>query len=105
VLSTGDTSFASAKTYDVECYSPSLDKYLEVSSISNCLDFQARRMNTRFRTPQGNVFVHTLNGSGLALPRLVISILECYQQKDGSIKIPSALQPYMGGIKMIEKKK
>jgi len=105
ILSTGDTSFASAKTYDVECWSPSLDKYLETSSISNCTDFQARRMNTRFRTPAGNVFVHTLNGSGLALPRLMISILECYQQKDGSVKIPKVLQPYMNGIKIIEKKR
>ncbi len=105
ILSTGDTSFASAKTYDVECWSPSLEKYLETSSISNCTDFQARRMNTRFRTPKGNVFVHTLNGSGLATPRLMISILECYQQKDGSVKIPKALQPYMNGIKIIEKKK
>jgi seryl-tRNA synthetase len=105
VLCSGDMAFPSAKTYDIECYSPSLDKYLEVSSASNCLDFQARRMNTRFRTPAGNVFAHTLNASGLALPRLMISLLECCQQKDGSVKIPSILQPYMGGIKIIEKKK
>ena len=105
ILSTEDMSFASAKTYDVECWSPALEKYLEVSSISNCLDFQARRMNTRFRTPAGNVFVHTLNGSGLAIPRLMISILECYQQKDGSVKIPRVLQPYMNGVKIIERKK
>ncbi|MBW2993086.1 serine--tRNA ligase [Candidatus Woesearchaeota archaeon] len=105
ILSTEDMAFPSAKTYDIECWSPALEKYLEVSSVSNCTNFQARRMNTRFRTPAGNVFVHTLNGSGLALPRLIISILECCQQKDGSVKIPRVLQPYMNGVKIIEKRK
>ncbi|MBW2978316.1 serine--tRNA ligase [Candidatus Woesearchaeota archaeon] len=105
ILCTGDMGFASAKTYDLECWSPYQGKYLEVSSCSNCTDFQARRMNTRFRTQEGNKFVHTLNGSGLALPRLMISILECNQQKDGSVKIPEVLQPYMNGLKKIEAKK
>lgn len=105
ILCTGDLGFASAKTYDIEAWSPAQNKYLEVSSCSNCEDFQARRMNTRFRTPEGNVFVHTLNGSGLALPRVMIALLENFQQKDGSVKIPAVLQPYMGGIKAIEKKK
>lgn len=105
ILCTGDMSFASAKTYDIECWSPAQKKYLEVSSASNCTDFQARRINTRYRTSEGNKFIHSLNASGLALPRLVISVLECYQQKDGSVKIPIALQPYMNGIKIIEKKK
>ncbi|MBN2112141.1 serine--tRNA ligase [Candidatus Woesearchaeota archaeon] len=104
VLATQDAGFASAKTYDIECYAPADDRYLEVSSCSNCTDFQARRMNTRMRTQQGNVFVHTLNGSGLALPRLMISILENYQNEDSSITIPKLLQPYMGGQKKITKK-
>lgn len=104
ILSSEDASFSSAKTYDIECYSPAQEKYLEVSSASNCTDFQARRMNTRFRTKQGNKFVHTLNASGLAIPRLMISILENYQEKDGSVRIPIVLQPYMSGIKVIEKK-
>ncbi|GAG32142.1 unnamed protein product, partial [marine sediment metagenome] len=86
LLCTGDMGFAVSKTYDIECWSPYQKKYLETSSCSNCKDFQARRMNTRFRTPEGNKFVHTLNGSGLATPRLLISLLECNQQKDGSIK-------------------
>jgi seryl-tRNA synthetase len=105
LLCSGDMSFASAKTYDIECWSPAQEKYLEVSSASNCTDFQARRMNTKFRTSEGNKYVHTLNASGLALPRLIISVLENYQQKDGSVKIPIALQPYMDGIKSIEIKK
>jgi len=105
ILCTGDMGFAASKTYDIECWSPFQSKYLEVSSCSNCTDFQARRMNTRFRTKTENKFVHTLNGSGLALPRLMISILECNQQKDGSVRIPEVLQPYMSGIKKIELKK
>ena len=105
LLSTQDTGFASAKTYDIEVWSPFLKKYLETSSCSNCLDFQARRMNTRYQSKEGLKFIHTLNGSGLALPRLMIALIEIYQQKDGSIKIPSVLQPYMGGQKKIEKKK
>ncbi|MBW2966777.1 serine--tRNA ligase [Candidatus Woesearchaeota archaeon] len=105
LLCTGDVGFAASKTYDIEVWSPYQKKYLETSSCSNCKDFQARRINTKFRTPEGNKFVHTLNGSGLATPRLIISLLECNQQKDGSIKIPKVLQPYMDGIKKIEAKK
>jgi seryl-tRNA synthetase len=104
VLSTGDMGFASAKTYDIEVYSPSMKRYLEASSCSNCTDFQARRMNTKYKAQEGNKFVHTLNGSGLALPRLFISLLENYQQKDGSIKIPTVLHNYLP-FKKIEKVK
>ena len=103
-LSTGDMSFAAAKCYDIEVWAPGLNKFLEVSSCSNFEDFQARRINIRFRDEEGKLrFVHTLNGSGLALPRTVIALLETYQQKDGSIVIPDVLQPYMGGIKVITK--
>jgi seryl-tRNA synthetase len=99
LLSTGDMSFASAKTYDLEAWAPGVDKWLEVSSCSNFTDFQARRLDTRFRDQDGKVkFVHTLNGSGLALPRTVIAILENYQKPDGSITIPEALRPYLGGL-------
>jgi seryl-tRNA synthetase len=95
---TGDLSFASHRTYDVEIYSPGVDEWLEVSSCSNCGDFQARRANIRYRPapdekPQ---FVHTLNGSGLGMPRVLISVLENYQQADGSIRVPQVLQPFMG---------
>lgn len=101
-LCTGDMSFAAAKCYDIEVWAPGLGKFLEVSSCSNFEDFQARRINIRFRDEDGKLrFVHTLNGSGLALPRTVIAILETYQQKDGSVIIPDVLQPYMGGIKVI----
>ncbi len=103
-LSTGDMSFAAAKCYDIEVWAPGLNKFLEVSSCSNFEDFQARRINIRFRDEGGKLrFVHTLNGSGLALPRTVIALLETYQQKDGSVIIPDVLQPYMGGIKVITK--
>ncbi len=103
-LSTGDMSFAAAKCYDIEVWAPGVGKFLEVSSCSNFEDFQARRINIRFRDEDGKLrFVHTLNGSGLALPRTVIALLETYQQKDGSIVIPDVLQPYMGGIKVITK--
>jgi len=102
-LCTGDMSFAAAKCYDIEVWAPGVGKYLEVSSCSNFEDFQARRINLRFRDEDGKLqFVHTLNGSGLALPRTVIAVLETYQQEDGSIRIPDILQPYMGGIKTIE---
>lgn len=101
ILASKDTGFASAKTYDFEAWSPYLKKYLEVSSCSNCTDFQARRMNTRYQTKGGLKFVHTLNGSGLATPRLLISLVENYQQKDGTIKVPSVLQKYMNGKKVI----
>ena len=104
ILATADTGFASAKTYDLEAWSPSLNKYLEVSSCSNCTDFQARRMNTRYSTKEGIKFVHTLNVSGLATPRLLISLIENYQQKDGSILIPKVLQKYMHGKKKISAK-
>ena len=101
-LSTGDMSFASAKTFDLEAWAPGVDRWLEVSSCSNFTDFQARRMNCRFRDADGKVkFVHTLNGSGLALPRIVISILENYQREDGSVDLPEALHPYFGGDKQL----
>jgi seryl-tRNA synthetase len=100
LLSTGDMSFASAKTFDLEAWAPGVDRWLEVSSCSNFTDFQARRMNCRFRDADGKVkFVHTLNGSGLALPRIVIAILENYQREDGSVEIPEVLHPYFGGDK------
>lgn len=95
-LATGDASFASAKTYDFEVWSPAMKRYLETSSCSNCTDFQARRMNTRYRSKEGLKFVHTLNGSGVALPRLMIALMENNQQKDGSIKIPKVLWKYCG---------
>jgi len=98
-LCSGDMSFASAKTYDLEVWSPATQKYLEVSSVSNFVDFQARRANIRFRDTDGKVkYVHTLNGSGLATPRTYIGILENYQQPDGSIVIPKVLQPYTMGM-------
>ncbi len=103
-LSTGDMSFAAAKCYDIEVWAPGVGKFLEVSSCSNFEDFQARRINIRFRDEDGKLrFVHTLNGSGLALPRTVIALLETYQQKDGTVLIPDVLQPYMGGIKAISR--
>ena len=95
-LSTGDIGFSSAKTYDIEVWMPSYNRYVEISSCSNFEDFQARRANIRFRDVDGKVkFVHTLNGSGLAIGRTFAAILENYQQKDGSIKIPEVLQDYM----------
>jgi seryl-tRNA synthetase len=95
-LCTGDMGFASAKTYDIEVWAPGQNQYLEVSSCSNCEDFQARRMNLRFKSPGGeNRFPHILNGSGTALARLFVALLETHQQPDGSIKIPAALQPYL----------
>jgi len=98
-LCSGDMSFASAKTYDLEVWSPATQKYLEVSSVSNFVDFQARRANIRFRDTDGKVkFLHTLNGSGLATPRTYIGILENYQQPDGSITIPKVLQSYTMGM-------
>jgi seryl-tRNA synthetase len=96
ILATGDLSFASAKTYDLEVWSPGSQRYLEVSSISNFEDFQARRASIRFRDDDGKIkFVHTLNGSGLATPRTFIALIENYQKPDGSIEIPSVLKPYM----------
>lgn len=100
LLCSGDMGFAARKTYDLEVWLPGQDSYREISSCSNCGDFQARRMNTRFRREdvKGNEFVHTLNGSGLAVGRTLVAILENYQQADGSVDIPTALLPYMGGI-------
>ncbi len=97
-LCSGDLGFASTKSYDVEMWAPGCGEWLEVSSCSNCGDFQARRANIRFRPKEGArlQFVHTLNGSGLALPRVLISLLESYQQPDGSIAVPEALRPYTG---------
>lgn len=104
LLCTGDMGFSAAKTYDLEAWAPGVEQWLEVSSCSNCTDFQARRMNTRFRPEAGAKpeFVHTLNGSGVALPRTVIAVLENYQQADGSVVVPEALRPYMGGLEIIE---
>lgn len=103
-LCTGDMGFASQNTIDLEVWVPSQNKYREISSISNCGDFQARRANIRFRNKEGKVeFAHTLNGSGLAVGRTVVAILENYQQKDGSVQIPEVLWPYMGGMKVLTK--
>jgi seryl-tRNA synthetase len=104
-LCTGDMGFSAQKTYDIEVWLPGQDRFREISSCSNCGDFQARRMNTRYRPKEGKNtrFVHTLNGSGLAVGRTLIAILENYQESDGSIRIPDVLQPYMG-MKKIEKK-
>jgi seryl-tRNA synthetase len=95
--------FASAKTYDLEVWLPGQNTYREISSCSNCEDFQARRANIRYRKDNKArpAFVHTLNGSGLAVGRTLVAILENYQQKDGSVIIPDALRPYMGGLERI----
>ncbi len=101
-LCTGDLSFASTKCYDIEVWAPGIKKHLEVSSCSNFEDFQARRMNIRFRGEKGNLgYVHTLNGSGVALPRTMIAIIETYQREDGAIEIPEVLRPYMDGLELI----
>jgi len=96
-LCTGDLGFAACKTYDIEMWAPGCDEWLEVSSCSNCGDFQARRANIRYRPEPGakSQFVHTLNGSGLALPRVLIAVLENYQQADGTVLIPEVLEPYL----------
>lgn len=102
-LCTGDMGFSSAKTYDIEVWLPGQNAYREISSCSNFEAFQARRMQTRFRVGKGKTeFVHTLNGSGLAVGRSLIAVLENYQKQDGSIEIPTVLKPYMGGIEIIE---
>jgi seryl-tRNA synthetase len=104
-LCTGDMGFASQKTYDIEVWLPGQNMYREISSCSVCGDFQARRMNARYRGKDGKpAFVHTLNGSGVAVGRALIAVMETYQEADGSIVVPDALAPYMGGIKKIEKK-
>lgn len=102
-LCTGDLGFAAQITYDIEVWSPGVAEWLEVSSISNVGDFQARRANVRYRPEAGgrNRFVHTLNGSGLGLPRTLIAVLENYQQSDGSVVVPEVLRPWMGGIEVI----
>ncbi len=100
LLCTGDLGFAARKTYDVEVWAPGVEEWLEVSSVSNCGDFQGRRANVRYRAKEGGrpTPVHTLNGSGLALPRTMIAVLENYQQADGSVIVPDVLRPWMGGI-------
>ncbi|MFI8608711.1 serine--tRNA ligase [Pseudomonas sp. NPDC077649] len=102
-LCTGDMGFSAVKTYDLEVWVPSQDKYREISSCSNCGDFQARRMQARYRNPETGKpeLVHTLNGSGLAVGRTLVAVLENYQQADGSIRVPEVLKPYMGGIEVI----
>jgi seryl-tRNA synthetase len=102
-LCTGDIGFGSAITYDIEVWAPGLQEWLEVSSISNVTDFQARRAGIRFRPADGSKvrFVHTLNGSGLGMPRTLIAVLENYQQADGSVKVPEVLRPWMGGVEII----
>jgi len=104
-LCTGDLGFGAAKTYDLEVWAPGQNEWLEVSSCSNVEDFQARRANIRYRPEQGAKpkFVHTLNGSGLALPRVMIALMETYQQPDGSIVVPDVLKPWMGGMEVIKR--
>jgi seryl-tRNA synthetase len=104
VLCTGDMGFAAQKTYDLEVWLPGQDTYREISSCSVCGDFQARRMSARYRAADDKKtvrYVHTLNGSGLAVGRTLIAVMENYQQADGSIVIPDVLRPYMGGIELI----
>jgi seryl-tRNA synthetase len=102
-LCTGDMGFASRKTYDIEVWLPGQGTYREISSCSNCWDFQARRMNARCRKPgdKQTRFVHTLNGSGLAVGRTIIAIMENFQRPNGQIEIPEVLRPYMGGLEVI----
>jgi seryl-tRNA synthetase len=105
VLCTGDMGFAARKTYDIEVWLPGQGRYREISSCSNCGDFQARRMNARYRKKgeKGTRFVHTLNGSGLAVGRTLIAVLENYQRADGSVEVPTVMRPYMGGLEVIER--
>jgi seryl-tRNA synthetase len=104
LLCAGELGFPSAKSYDIDVWAPGVDEWLEVSSCSNCTDFQARRTRIRYRPEPGGrpQLVHTLNGSGLALPRMVIALLENYQREDGTVAVAPALQPYMGGMEAIE---
>ena len=102
-LCTGDMGFAAQKTYDIEVWLPGQNAYREISSCSNCGEFQARRMNARYRAKDGVKHVHTLNGSGVAVGRALIAVMETYQQENGSITVPSVLAPYMGGLKTIER--
>ncbi len=101
LLSSGDMGFSAEKTYDIEAWIPSENKYREISSCSSCGSFQARRMGARYKTQNGNEFVGTLNGSGLAVGRLMIAILENNQNEDGSVKIPDALKKYMNNLDKI----
>jgi seryl-tRNA synthetase len=101
LLCTGDMGFGSAKTYDLEVWLPAQNTYREISSVSNCEAFQARRMQTRVKVGGKNEFVHTLNGSGLAVGRTLVAVLENCQRADGSIEVPAALQPYLGGQTVI----
>jgi seryl-tRNA synthetase len=101
-LCTGDLGFGARRTFDIEVWLPSQDTYREISSISNCGDFQARRMQARYKhAEKDNRFVHTLNGSGLAVGRTLVAVLENYQNEDGTITVPNALVPYMGGLEVI----
>jgi seryl-tRNA synthetase len=106
VLSTGDMGFSAAKTYDIEVWLPGQAAYREISSCSNCTDFQARRASLRYRPePKGKPrFLHSLNGSGLAVGRTLIAVLENFQEADGSVRIPEALRPYLGGRDRITKR-
>jgi seryl-tRNA synthetase len=107
LLCTGDMGFASAKTYDIEVWLPSQNTYREISSCSNCTDFQARRARIRYRPASGGKprLCHTLNGSGLAIGRTWLAILENYQNEDGSVTVPDVLRPYMDGMTKIEKQR
>jgi seryl-tRNA synthetase len=104
LLASGDMGFGAARTYDIEVWLPGQNAYREISSISNCGDFQARRAQIRYRKERGAKprFVHTLNGSGLAVGRTLVAILENYQQKDGTVVVPRNLRPYMDGLEVIE---
>ena len=104
LLCTGDMGFGACKTYDLEVWLPAQNTYREISSCSNMLDFQARRMQARFRNPETNKpeLLHTLNGSGLAVGRTLVAILENNQQDDGSVTVPKALVPYMGGVEVLK---
>ena len=104
-LSTGDLGFASQKTYDLEVWLPGQGRFREISSCSVCGDFQARRMNARFKgtDAKSTRFVHTLNGSGVAVGRALVAVMENYQEPDGSVTVPEALRPYMGGLARIER--
>ena len=103
LLCTGDMGFSAAKTFDLEVWLPAQNTWREISSVSNCETFQARRMQARFRPAQGKPeYLHTLNGSGLAVGRAFVAVLENYQQADGSIAVPKALQPYLGGLTVLQ---
>ena len=99
----GDLGFSSAKTYDIEVWLPGQQKYREISSVSNMTDYQARRMMARWRNPETGKpeLVHTLNGSGLAVGRTLVAVLENYQNADGSVRVPEVLRPYLGGLELL----